>query len=94
MKTGKHTYIIIFLILLGIIYLNLKSSNRITDSTPGHSVTAGNAEISNMLEAMSFQRTTKAVKAPDFELTSLSGEDVSIRQYRGKVVLLSFWATW
>ncbi len=33
-------------------------------------------------------------KAPEFTLTSLSGEDIDLRDYRGKVVLLDFWATW
>lgn len=33
-------------------------------------------------------------EAPDFELTSVGGEQVTLSQYRGKVVLLHFWATW
>ena len=32
--------------------------------------------------------------APDFSLTNLSGQTVTLEQYRGKVVLLDFWATW
>lgn len=32
--------------------------------------------------------------APDFHLSSLSGEPISLSDYRGKVVLLNFWATW
>lgn len=45
--------------------------------------------------------TTKAAKAssefpiaPSFSLTSLSGEKIDLQDYRGKVVLLDFWATW
>lgn len=33
-------------------------------------------------------------QAPDFSLRTLSGERVKLSDYRGKVVLLSFWATW
>ena len=32
--------------------------------------------------------------APDFSLTSLSGQPLSLSTYRGKVVVLDFWATW
>ena len=32
--------------------------------------------------------------APDFTLKDLTGNSVSLQQYRGKVVLLDFWATW
>jgi len=32
--------------------------------------------------------------APDFRFTSLQGQDVSLRQLSGKVVVLDFWATW
>jgi peroxiredoxin len=32
--------------------------------------------------------------APDFSLQNLSGQNVQIQDYRGKVVLVNFWATW
>lgn len=32
--------------------------------------------------------------APAFQLTSLTGEEGSLHQYQGQVVLLNFWATW
>ncbi|WKA53760.1 peroxiredoxin family protein [Planococcus shixiaomingii] len=32
--------------------------------------------------------------APDFELTTLSGETVKLSDYKGKKVILNFWATW
>lgn len=32
--------------------------------------------------------------APEFHLTSLTGTESSLDQYRGQVVLLNFWATW
>ncbi len=33
-------------------------------------------------------------KAPDFTLSNLKGEDVSLSDYKGKVVIIDFWATW
>lgn len=32
--------------------------------------------------------------APDFTLTDVGGQEVSLSQFRGKVVLLDFWASW
>jgi peroxiredoxin len=33
-------------------------------------------------------------KAPDFELKTLTGETVKLSSYKGKKVMLNFWATW
>jgi thiol-disulfide isomerase/thioredoxin len=35
-----------------------------------------------------------ATRASDFTLKDLSGREVSLSDFRGKVVLLDFWATW
>jgi cytochrome c biogenesis protein CcmG/thiol:disulfide interchange protein DsbE len=32
--------------------------------------------------------------APDFSVTDLSGQTLQLSRYRGKVILLNFWATW
>jgi peroxiredoxin len=36
----------------------------------------------------------KGAEAPGFRLPSLAGEEVDLGSYRGKVVVLNFWATW
>ncbi len=36
----------------------------------------------------------RGTRAPDFELTTLDGRRVKLSDYRGKAVLLNFWATW
>ncbi len=33
-------------------------------------------------------------KAPDFTLTSLSGDEISLSDFEGKTVLINFWASW
>ncbi|WP_318502620.1 TlpA disulfide reductase family protein [Bacillus sp. T3] len=33
-------------------------------------------------------------KAPDFELKTLTGDSVKLSDYKGKKVMLNFWATW
>jgi cytochrome oxidase Cu insertion factor (SCO1/SenC/PrrC family) len=41
-----------------------------------------------------FQSYAKPLPLPDFSLEDLSGKMVQIKDYRGKVLLLYFWATW
>ncbi|WP_212380951.1 TlpA family protein disulfide reductase [Alkaliphilus sp. B6464] len=33
-------------------------------------------------------------EAPNFILRNLDGEEISLQDYRGKIVLINFWATW
>jgi thiol-disulfide isomerase/thioredoxin len=37
---------------------------------------------------------TQATPAPDFTLTNLEGKAHSLAEYRGRIVVLNFWATW
>jgi len=37
---------------------------------------------------------TVGMQVEDFRLTDLAGKEQSLSQYRGKIVLLNFWATW
>ena len=39
-------------------------------------------------------RMTKSAPAPDFTLDSLNGKSIRLSDFRGKAVLLNFWATW
>lgn len=36
----------------------------------------------------------KGNQAPDFELTTLAGDTVKLTDYKGKKVILNFWASW
>jgi cytochrome c biogenesis protein CcmG, thiol:disulfide interchange protein DsbE len=40
------------------------------------------------------QEMKERMDAPDFTLLNAGGEKVSLKDFRGKVVFLNFWATW
>jgi len=39
-------------------------------------------------------RDTQSVPAPDFKITDLQGKTLSLADYKGKVLVINFWATW
>jgi len=39
-------------------------------------------------------RPQKGFRAPDLTLLNLEGQEVSLSDFRGKLVLVNFWATW
>jgi thiol-disulfide isomerase/thioredoxin len=46
------------------------------------------------LSAVGQQATSQLPPAPDFGLKDIKGRTVRLGEYKGKVVLLNFWATW
>jgi peroxiredoxin len=44
--------------------------------------------------AVTLSQPRKGFYAPDFELTTLTGETVRLSALRGKPVILNFWASW
>ena len=55
------------------------------------------AEFSGVQNASAqggFQALAKPQVAPDFSLEDLQGKRVDMRDLRGQVILLNFWATW
>jgi peroxiredoxin len=44
--------------------------------------------------SLAFARPENRKMAPDFTLNDASGNPVTLSEFRGKVVLLNFWATW
>ena len=53
----------------------------------GKYLARSSAGVSNTVNA-------KGQPAPDFELKTLDGKSVRLADYKGKAVLLNFWATW
>jgi peroxiredoxin len=57
---------------------------------------SGAALIGLLVAASTVSAATqlKGAEAPDFALKSFSGKNLRLSEYRGEVVMLSFWATW
>jgi peroxiredoxin len=52
------------------------------------------AGLDTAFAALGIRRPAQPSEAPDFTLVSLEGRSVQLREFRGKLVLLNFWATW
>jgi peroxiredoxin len=55
---------------------------------------AGCSSQSRTVKAQSLKAADKRNEAADFTLRDVDGKTVHLSDYRGKVVLLDFWATW
>jgi peroxiredoxin len=52
------------------------------------------AGLDTVFAALGIRRPAQPSDAPDFTLVTLEGRTVQLREFRGKLVLLNFWATW
>jgi len=57
-------------------------------------LSSGCSSTSRTVRAASVRPSKERKKAPDFALKDANGRTVHLSDYRGKVVLLDFWATW
>lgn len=55
---------------------------------------AGSRESSRQAAKVSATNINSRKQAPDFTLTDENGRKVKLSDFRGKVVVLNFWATW
>ena len=69
-----------------------KSNENIEEQSPEDIVTEENTETAG--EVAEELDIAVGKESPDFTLKNLDGEEVSLSDYRGKIVLINFWATW
>ena len=58
------------------------------------SITESSAGLDPLYAALGMRRPVEPAAAPDFTLLSLDGRPAQLREFRGKLVLLNFWAAW
>lgn len=92
--------IIVAIVLIGGLYyfatrdngnLLVKEDPPIVDETPEGPETP---EIPETPATPKYPDIEVGKLAPDFTLKNLSGEEVSLSDYKGKIVMINFWATW
>ncbi len=92
----KKLQVICFIFILTIAISACANENQSKISTET-TIPAEENQVSNiadLLASMNMYHFKEPVPAPDFELTSVNRKKVGLTQYRGDVVLLSFWTTW
>ena len=67
-----------------------KSSAEIAESAVAANPSAPEPKVSSVPSS----DFSLGAEAPDFTLTDVNGVQHSLKEYRGKTVLLNFWATW
>jgi peroxiredoxin len=50
--------------------------------------------LDSLFAALGIHRPAEPAEAPDFTLMTLEGRPLQLRELKGKLVLLNFWATW
>lgn len=78
----------IFVLLLPLVGMIL-SRQGFTDKRGAAAITDG-----DLFTKLNIERSDGEIQAPDFTLRDLHGNSVSLRDLRGKVIFLNFWATW
>jgi peroxiredoxin len=56
--------------------------------------TGDSVETTEDIPGAKLSSLREGAEAPDFELNTLEGETIKLSDYRGKKVILNFWATW
>ena len=60
---------------------------------PGLNFSAGDSD-KKLFSDFRVARFPKPIAIPDFKLPTIVGHEVSLSQFKGKIVLVNFWTTW
>lgn len=85
----RSTIIIILLIVICIVFAYFYLSYREEKIQREREV-----EYERLYPSLGIQRVDPPEEAEDFTLKTLKGETVSLKDYRGRLIFLNFWATW
>ena len=84
----------ILTLLVGIVVINLLKTEKTNETELTSSTEIQQQNTANEVESEEIEANSNIKVAEDFTLTTLQGEEVTLSDYKGKIVFLNFWATW
>jgi len=93
---GLKSPLFLWIILGAIIVLLIPVAiiDRVGHSRPVAPLVTSKATVPTRIAEQSKTGWRIGDQAPDFELTTTDTRDIKLSDYRGKAVILNFWATW
>jgi len=87
--------IAIIIVAIAIIVVNLWKPSSVKEAKErDNPATEEGVPVDENVPGVNLSDVEEGKAAPDFELTALNGETVRLSDYKGKKVILNFWATW
>ena len=68
--------------------------NMLKDDKVSETALTSSAQTENEIQEEKGEVSSERKVAQDFTLTTLQGEQVTLSDYKGKIILLNFWASW
>jgi len=99
MKFFRNNLILLFTGILVFLLVGCSKSDTDIDSkttvkTENISINDTPVKLDTLMNIMGVQRFQPKIAAPDFELINLDDKLVSLKDFRGKFIMLNFMATW
>lgn len=87
--------LVVLIALAGVLYNSLKDQVNLEDMVLGQVPTAAPMAETDPAEPPAATPTARPVNlAPDFSAQDQAGNEVSLSSFRGKPVVINFWASW